>query len=145
MYATVRRSRPTAEQVLALLRDGHTCAQVERLTGWPAGAIRRYADKQPSWLVGTDGRVIVPAEESAPAPAYAVEVVIAHPRPADVLLAELLAQKEELDMPWRDVLEELQMSESLLDRLRHGEATTRTRQRIEAWLVYAARKREAAA
>ncbi|WP_405149497.1 hypothetical protein OG589_14725 [Sphaerisporangium sp. NBC_01403] len=145
MYATARHPLPPAGAVLELLQTQRTVAQVERLTGWPAHGIRRLVARQPGWLIGTDGRVCIPAEEAAPEPAHLVDIVVAHPRPADVLLSELLAQKRELGMPWRDVLDQLQISPSSLDCLRRGTASLRTRQRIEAWLVHTARQREAAA
>ncbi|MEU8270163.1 hypothetical protein AB0B89_23765 [Sphaerisporangium sp. NPDC049002] len=145
MYATARHPLPPAGAVLELLQTQRTVAQVERLTGWPAHGIRRLVARQPGWLIGTDGRVCIPAEEAAPDPAYLVDVVVAHPRPADALLAELIAQKAELRLPWRDVLDQTRISPSVLDMLRRGQATVRTRQRIEAWLVHTARQREAAA
>lgn len=135
---------PTPKQVLAHLRNGWTVAEVERITGWPAHGIRGLVRRQPGLLISPDGHVYTPIKVPA-GPAYLAEVTILEPRPADVLYAELLAQKKELDLPWRDVLHQLQISGSVLDELRRGKASTRTRERIEGWLVHTSRQREDAA
>lgn len=128
---------PPVARVLRLLEAGYSVAQVERLTGWPAHGIRRLVARQRGWLIGADGRVVLPGVHDVVAPPR-FDVEIVEPRPAGVLWLELKAQKEELRLTWRDVLDDLGFSDSTLDHLRRGQSSTKTLARVEAWLAHTA-------
>lgn len=126
---------PHAQRVLACLKASKTVAETERLTGFPAAAIRLLIGRQPGWLLGVDGRVCMPGKFDTPEPEFIERTGVTEPRSAEALLVELKVHKKALGWTWQHVAGGLGMSPRTLDSFRYGQSSRRTRVRVEEWLA----------